>query len=289
MKKKFNSFICIGGILAVLLPLLFLVGLFWTPFPPDEMHAMAKFQAPSAQHLLGTDNLGRDVLSRIMDGMGTSFFIAICVVLIGCFFGIVIGSLCGYYGGIADAILTRLCDTITAFPAMLLALIVISITGGGQYNIILVLGILFIPSFARIVRTEYARVRDLNYIQSARLMGVSTFRIMYVHILPNTVPVLLPAVTIGFNNAILSEASMSFLGIGVLPPQISLGEASMSFLGIGITPPQASLGTMLKDSQSYLRNAPWFALCTGCAIVLIILSFSLLSEGIQQRNRSKKI
>ncbi|MCQ2557553.1 MAG: ABC transporter permease [Oscillospiraceae bacterium] len=270
MKKKLNSFICVGGVLAVLLTLLFLVGLFWTPYPPDEMHAMAKFQAPSAQYLLGTDNLGRDVLSRIMDGMGTSFFIAICVVLIGCFFGIVIGSLCGYYGGIADAILTRLCDTITAFPAMLLALIVISITGGGQYNIILVLGILFIPSFARIVRTEYARVRDLNYIQSARLMGVSTFRIMYVHILPNTIPVLLPAVTIGFNNAILSEASMSFLGIG-------------------ITPPQASLGTMLKDSQSYLRNAPWFALCTGCAIVLIILSFSLLSEGIQQRNRSRKI
>lgn len=266
MKKKYNSFIYIGGFISAVLTLIFLIGLVWTPYDPNAMDAAAKFAKPSAAHLLGADNLGRDVLSRIMDGMGTSFFIAICVVAIGCFFGIIIGSLCGYYGGIADAILTRLCDTITAFPSVLLALVIIVLIGGGEYNIIVALGILFIPSFARIVRTEFARVRDTNYIQSARLMGISDFRIMYVHILPNIIPVLLPAITIGFNNAILSEASMSFLGIG-------------------ITPPQASLGSMLKDAQAYLRNAPWFALCTGCAIVLIILGFSLLSEGIQQSNR----
>lgn len=224
-----------------------------------------KLQGPSAEHLLGTDNLGRDVLSRIMDGLGTSFVIAISVVAIGCVFGILIGGLCGYYGGVADAILTRVCDTITAFPAMLLALVIVSVIGGGQYNIILALGILFIPSFARIVRTEFARVRNLNYIRSARLMGVSDVRIMVCHILPNTIPVLLPAVTIGFNNAVLSEASMSYLGIG-------------------ITPPQASLGSMLSDAQSYLRNAPWYALSAGCAVALLILSFSLLGEGLQQRS-----
>ena len=216
---------------------------------------MAKMAPPSPQHWLGTDNLGRDVFSRIMDGLGTSFLIAISVVIIGCVMGILIGSLCGYYGGVAD--------TITAFPAMLLALVIISVIGGGQYNIIIALGILFIPSFARIVRTEFVRVRNLNYIQSARLMGVSDLRIMVCHILPNTIPVLLPAITIGFNNAVLSEASMSFLGIG-------------------ITPPQASLGSMLSDAQSYLRNAPWYALSTGCAVALLILGFSLLSEGLQQ-------
>ena len=148
---------------------------------------------------------------------------------------------------------------------MLLALVIVSVIGGGQYNIILALGILFIPSFARIVRTEFARVRNLNYIRSARLMGVSDVRIMVCHILPNTIPVLLPAVTIGFNNAVLSEASMSYLGIG-------------------ITPPQASLGSMLSDAQSYLRNAPWYALSAGCAVALLILSFSLLGEGLQQRS-----
>ena len=131
---------------------------------------------------------------------------------------------------------------------------------------ILVLGILFIPSFARIVRGEFARCRELNYIKSARLMGVSDAGILFRHILPNTRPVLMSAITIGFNNAILSEASMSFLGIGVQPPF-------------------ASLGSMLNDSQTYLQRAPWYALSTGIAIVLLILGFSLLSEGLQQRQR----
>jgi peptide/nickel transport system permease protein len=223
-------------------------------------------QPPSLAHLMGTDNLGRDIFSRVLQGAGTSFLIAICVVAIGCFSGIIIGGLCGYFGGVADAILTRVCDTITAFPAILLALVIISVIGGGTYNIILALGILFIPSFARIVRGEFARCRELNYIKSAKLMGVSNLRILFSHILPNTLSVLLPAITIGFNNAVLSEASMSFLGIGIQPPQ-------------------ASLGSMLNDSQTYLRNAPWYALCVGGVIVLLILGFSLFSEGLQQASR----
>lgn len=266
MKKKGNSFLYIGGAISAVMTALILVGFFWTPYSTTEMDASAKFQAPSLHHLLGTDNFGRDIFSRVMEGAGTSFLIAACVVLIGCFFGILIGSLCGYYGGVPDLILTRICDTITAFPAILLGLVIISVIGGGAYNIILALGILFIPSFARIVRGEYARCRELNYIKSARLMGAGSFSILYRHILPNTLSVLLPAVTIGFNNAVLSEASMSFLGIGIQPPQ-------------------ASLGSMLNDSQTYLSNAPWYALGTGGVIVLLVLGFSLLSEGLQQAGR----
>ena len=187
-------------------------------------------------------------------------------VVIGCFFGILIGSLCGYYGGIADLVLMRICDTITAFPAILLALVIISVVGGGSGNIVIALGILFIPSFARVVRTQFAVCRSQNYISSAKLMGVSGLRILFFHILPNTFSVLLPSVTIGFNNAVLAEASMSFLGIGIQPPQ-------------------ASLGSMLKDSQTYLKSAPWYALGTGLAVVLLVLAFSLLSEGIQQGSR----
>ena len=160
----------------------------------------------------------------------------------------------------------RVCDTITAFPAILLALVIISITGSSVSNIILALGILFIPSFARVVRTEYAGIRDLNYIKSARLQGVSSPRILYAHILPNTLAVLVPAMTIGFNNAVLAEAGMSFLGIGIQPPK-------------------ASLGSMLKDSQNYLTSAPWYALGAGFMIMLLILAFSLLSEGIQRSAR----
>lgn len=266
MKKKGNPFLWVGGTLSALTTLLILVGYFWTPYDPTAMGSK-KFLAPSWEHLLGTDNFGRDIFSRVLQGAGTSFLIAVCVVLIGCVFGILIGSLCGYYGGLADLILTRVCDAITAFPSILLALVIISVTGSGTYNIVIALGILFIPSFARIVRGEFARCRELNYIKSARLMGVSDFRIMFAHILPNTYPVLLSAITIGFNNAILSEASMSFLGLGIQPPY-------------------ASLGSMLSDSQTYLKSAPWYALGTGGAIILLILGFSLLAEGLQRSSRT---
>lgn len=266
MKKRANVFLWAGGIISGLMLSVIILGYFWTPYDPTAMDSKAKFCAPSLTHLLGTDNFGRDIFSRVVDGAGTSFFIALCVVAIGCLAGILIGSLCGYYGGLPDLILTRLCDSITAFPAFLLALVIVTVAGPGTENIIIALGILFIPSFARIVRSEFARCRELNYIKSAKLMGAGGARIMFRHILPNTFPVLFSAVTIGFNNAVLSEASMSFLGIGIQPPY-------------------ASLGSMLSDSQSFLQSAPWYALGTGGAIVLLILGFSLLSEGLQLKGQ----
>ena len=265
MKKTRNPFLYIGGALSAAMTALIVMGYFWTPYGPTEMVGK-KFQPPSLTHLLGTDNFGRDIFSRLLEGAGASFLIALCVVAIGCVCGILIGSLCGYYGGLPDLILTRICDSITAFPSVLLALVIITIWGKGTYNIILALGVLFIPSFARVVRGEFARCRELNYVKSAKLMGVGDLRIMFCHILPNTLPVLLPAVTIGFNNAILSEASMSFLGIGIQPPY-------------------ASLGSMLSDSQTYLKSAPWYVLGTGAVIILLILGFSLLSEGLQKARR----
>mgnify|MGYP000764235394 CR=1 FL=1 len=264
MKNNSNGFLWAGGIISALMLGIIILGFFWTPYDPNAMDAKAKFTAPCLQHLLGTDNFGRDIFSRVVAGAGASFFIALCVVAIGCVSGIIIGGLCGYYGGLPDLILTRVCDSITAFPAFLLALVIVSVAGPGTENIIIALGILFIPSFARIVRSEFARCRDMNYIKSARLMGAGGLRIMLRHILPNTFPVLLSAVTIGFNNAVLSEASMSFLGIGIQPPY-------------------ASLGSLISDSQSFLNSAPWYALGTGAVIALLILGFSLLSEGLQMK------
>ena len=222
-KTKGNAFLYIGGAITLVMTVLILVGLVWTPYSPTEMDPSAMTCPPSLAHLLGTDNFGRDIFSRVLEGAGTSFLIAVCVVAIGCAAGTLMGALCGYYGGIPDLVLTRVCDAITAFPSFLLALVIVSVAGNGTYNVVLALGILFIPSFARVVRGEFARCRDLNYIRSARLMGVGDGRILFCHILPNTRAVLLPAITIGFNNAILSEASMSYLGIGIQPPQASLG------------------------------------------------------------------
>ncbi len=175
--------------------------------------------------------------------------------------------LTGYFGGLADEVLMRINDALTAFPSILLALVVISILGpGNKYNVIIALGLVFIPSFARISRTAFAALRDVNYVKSARLMGAGNGRILLVHMLPNTMSVLLPAVTIGFNNAVLAEASMSFLGIGVKPPD-------------------ASLGYMLSEAQGMLLGAPWYAVSVGITIVLLVFSVGLIGEGLLRRDK----
>ena len=157
-------------------------------------------------------------------------------------------------------------DVLTAFPSILLALVVISLLGPGKTeNVIIALGLVFIPSFARVTRGAYAGLRDVNYVKSARLMGASSGRILWRHILPNTWSVLLPALTIGFNNAVLAEASMSYLCIGV-------------------TPPDASLGYMLSESQGMFVSAPWYALGTGLTLVWMIFGVGLIGEGLQRRN-----
>ncbi len=259
-----NYFLRLGGGMTGFVVLMILVGMVWLPYSPTKMSS-AKFQAPSLLHLCGTDNLGRDIFSRIIEGAGSTFVIAAAVVLLGLLGGALIGCLTGYFGGVADLILMRVCDALTAFPSILLALVMVTIFGQGKYQIILILGILFIPSFARVVRGEVARQKSLNYTASARLMGAGHFRIIFRHILPNILPVMLPTISIGFNNAVLAEASMSYLGVGVQPPH-------------------ASLGRMLAEAQGYLGNAPWYALFTGLAIVLMILGFSMLGEGLNQRD-----
>ena len=154
-------------------------------------------------------------------------------------------------------------DALFAFPSLLLALVFVSLLGSGKYQVIVALGIAFIPSFSRIVRSEYMRNRDRDYVKSARLAGASHLRIMFVHILPNIRRVLLASVMIGFNNAVLAEAGLTYLGIGVKPPDPSLGE-------------------MLSSAQTYLFSAPWYALGTGIMMILMILGFSLMAEGLQK-------
>lgn len=267
MKKKHDKNLIIGSLLAGAVLLLIVVGYFWTPCDPEAMNASAKMQPPSWAHLLGTDNFGRDIFSRVLSGAGTTLFIAAATVAVGLAVGILAGAFTGYFGGWVDEVLMRINDVITAFPSILLALVLISILGSGKYNIIAALSLLFIPSFARVVRSEFARQKELDYVRNARLMGVGTLRIMFVHILPNVMPVVLSTVTIGFNNAVLAEAAMSYVGIGVLMPDTSLGR-------------------MLSESQSYFFSAPWYALSAGGTIVALILGFSLISEGLEGRSRA---
>ena len=261
MIDRRNRYFLTGAAISGAMLLIILAGAFWTPYDPNAMNGAAKMLAPCWQHLLGTDNFGRDIFSRVVQGAGSTFLIAAATVGIGLAAGLLIGGLTGYYGGWLDEVLMRLNDSVTAFPSILLALVLIAIFGSGKYNIILALGILFIPSFARIVRTEVAKQKSLDYVANAKLMGVKDLRLLFVHILPNTVPVLLSSAAIGFNNAVLAEASMSYLGVGVQPPD-------------------PSLGRMLNEAQGYLLSAPWYAVSAGVAIILLVLGFGLLSEGM---------
>ena len=263
--KRHNHFLTLGLILSALVFLFILTGYFWTPCDPMKMNGALSSSPPSAAHLMGTDQFGRDILSRVMRGAGATFFVAFGTVVIGTVAGTTVGALTGYFGGWVDEVLMRLNDALSAFPSFLLALVLVSVLGRGRNHLLLALGIVFIPSYARIVRTEFKRARTQNYVKSAQLMGASTARILFVHILPNIWTVLLSAITIGFNNAVLAEASMSYLGIGV-------------------TPPDASLGYMLSEAQGMFTRAPWYALCTGLVIVLLVFGVGLIGEGLQRRS-----
>ncbi|MGX8720455.1 MAG: ABC transporter permease, partial [Eubacteriales bacterium] len=172
MKKKINGYLLAGLIITGIILIAILVGAFWTPYSPTAMK-YGRFQPPSFSHLFGTDNFGRDIFSRVLKGAGTTFSIALSTVAIGALAGTVIGAVTGYFGGLADDILMRMNDALTAFPSFLLALLVVSLVGpGNKYSVVIALGLVFIPSFARVMRTEYASLRNQNYVTGARLMGV---------------------------------------------------------------------------------------------------------------------
>lgn len=258
-KLKFMIGLSITGLIA----LMTIIGIVHTPYDPCAMDGAAKLAGISLKHPFGCDQFGRDILSRVLVGVRETMLISACVVFIGVFFGTVIGTVTGYFGGWLDEILMRLNDAVLAFPSVLLALVVIGLYGSGRYQLIAALGIAFVPSFARIVRGEVLKIRNLDYIQAVRLYGASHFRIIAVHILPNLKTVLLSSIIIGFNNAVLAEAGMSYLGMGVAPPA-------------------PSLGRMLSEAQAYIFSNPLTAIFPGIVIVIMILGFSLLGDTIKK-------
>ena len=264
MSKKKNYNLIIGAALTGLMLLLILTGLFFLPYDPETMNIELKHAGMSLAHPFGCDNYGRDIFTRVMVGARTTLMVALGTIGIGAGVGVLIGAFTGYFGGWLDEVLMRIIDALFAFPSILLALVVISLLGSGKYQVIIALGIAFIPSFARVVRSEYLRLREMDYVKNAKIMGCGHLRIMFVHILPNILPVLIPTLMIGFNNAVLAEAGMSYLGIGVQPPD-------------------ASLGRMLSEAQTYLFSQPSYALFPGLMIVLLVLGISLVADGLEKR------
>lgn len=263
IEKKHNPYILAGSVITGGILILVFLGIFFSPYDPTQMNATAKLQGISLQHIMGTDHMGRDVFSRVLYGSRVTLVIAAGTVLIGSGIGTLLGALTGYFGGIFDEIMMRIIDALFAFPSVLLALVFVSLFHSGTYEVMIALGIAFIPSFARIVRSEFLRYRSMDYVESARIQGASDLRIIFEHIMPNVRGILLSSVLIGFNNAVLAEAGLSYLGIGSQPPY-------------------ASLGKMLSDAQQYMFSAPAYVLGPGMMIVFMVLGFSLLGEGVRK-------
>ena len=257
-----KRFYTVGLILLSVVLAAFLVSLFWTPYDPYATDASSKLLAPSAAHPFGTDNFGRDVLSRVMSAAKFTVFISVAGVAIALVLGTVTGLPAGYFGGFADKSIMLLNNSIMCFPGILLALVAVAVFGASMFNVVWALGLVFAPTFARVYRAGTLEIKEYDYITHARVMGVRPVRIMLLHILPNLVPQLLPATVIGLAN-------------------MTLFESGMSYLGLGVQPPDASFGKMLAESQAYIRVAPWLVIFPSLMLVFYILGLYFVSEGMR--------
>lgn len=245
--------------------LFMLAGIVWLPYDPNLTNAAAKLQPPSFHHLLGTDSLGRDVLSRIMFGLRISVIIGFIVMIFGLFTGLILGSICGWFGGIADTIIMKLVSTQMAFPGILLALMLVAVFEPDIKVTILVLCIMSIPRFTRITRSGYIKFKNSLFVQSAKARGAGNFRIMYIHILPNILSDLLITATLSFSMAILNESGLSYLGLGVRPPY-------------------PSFGRMLNDAQHYIFINPTGIIFPLIFLIILVFGVNLIGDGISEVN-----
>ena len=224
--------------------------------------AQTSLLSPSAEHPFGTDSLGRDILVRVIYGARVSLSVGVMATAISTAIGLIMGALAGFYGGVWDTIIMRLADTFLAFPYVLFVVALIAVLGRSLTNVFIAIGILGWPSIARVFRSAILTVKENDYVDAARAMGASGLRIIVRHIFPNSVASIVVYATMNIGGAILTESSLSFLGMGVVPP----------------TP---SWGSMIQDGQVYLQTAPWMMIMPGLAILSTVLAFTLLGDGLR--------
>ena len=238
------------------------------PFINPEQTSLAnKFAPPSIHHIFGCDDFGRDVLSRVLSGTQKSLLISISVNFLAIFLGGMIGSISGYFGKWIDAVLTQFSDAFMAVPGILLAMMLLAVGGRGMPMLILSLGIVFFPSYSRIFRNNIRQIKEQDYILQARLLQVPAVRLIFIHIIPALIPQLLPSIVLGLGNAAIAEASLSYLGLGVQPPD-------------------ASWGKMLSDGQSYIFIAPWIIIFPALFLIIYALGLYFISEKIRISQKS---
>ncbi|MFA5859657.1 MAG: oligopeptide ABC transporter permease [Elusimicrobiota bacterium] len=257
-----NKLAVAGGVIIVLLIILSVFAPVVAPYKPNGQNVVDRLQGPSLKHVLGTDELGRDVLTRILYGTRISITVGIVAVAIAVLIGGTLGLVSGFFGGWVDIVIMRLVDIMLCFPTFFLILMVIAFLEPSIYNIMAVIGLTSWPGLCRIVRGETLSIRQREYIDAARMIGVPVGRVLFVHILPNVLAPIIVSATLGVGGAILTESGLSFLGLGVQPP----------------TP---SWGNMLISGKDFIHIAWWLSVFPGLAILITVLAYNLLGEGLR--------
>lgn len=252
----------IGSIIIIIFILAGLIGPYMCKYDPLKIDLMNTYGKPTKEHVLGTDSLGRDTFTRLVYGARITLTISVVSVFAGSLIGVIIGVIAGYYGGAIDSIIMRAIDILLAFPGLLLAIAIVAILGTGIQNTMIAIAIYSIPYIARLIRGEVIPIRESEFIQSCKVLGASDLRIIVFHILPNTVSIVVINTTLRLGTAILTSSSLSFLGLGVQPPN-------------------PEWGAMLSRAREVMRITPVAALVPGIAITLVVLSFSLIGDGLR--------
>lgn len=259
-----NNKFALAGVLLILILIFIAAFAAWiSPFDPVEQNLLSRLQQPSLAHWFGTDDLGRDLFARIIFGTRISLMVGFIAVFISTLFGTLVGLAAGYFGKWLDSFLMRLVDILLCFPTFFLILMVIAFLEPNILNVMVVIGITSWTSLARLVRGETLSLREREFVLAAKSLGLSTPRILLVHLLPNVVAPILVSATLGVGNAILTESALSFLGLGVQPPT-------------------ASWGNILTAGKDYIHFAWWLSLFPGLAILITVLAFNLLGEGLRE-------
>ncbi len=258
-----NKFAVVGLVVLLALVLVALLAPLLVNYDTDVIgqDLTARLQPPSSEHPLGTDNYGRDILSRIIYGSRVSLIIGFVAVGVSLLLGGLIGVVASYFGGWWDSVLMRLMDVLLAVPSTLLAIAIVAALGPGMVNLLIAMTISFIPSYARLLRSLVLPIKDMEYIEAARVTGVSVPRIIASHILPNTMGPILVQSTLAVGRIIIAAAGLSFLGLGIIPPS-------------------PEWGAMLSEGKEFMRNAPYIVLFPGLAIMLTVLALNLLGDGL---------
>jgi peptide/nickel transport system permease protein len=257
-----NKAAMLGAIIIVVFVLVAIFADVLAPYPPNKITLSERFIPPNWEHPFGTDNLGRDILSRVIYGARISLWVGILTVGLAMLIGVPAGLLAGYRGGGVDSVLMRLVDIFLAFPVIILAIAIVAVRGPGLVNVMLALVAVYWVTYARVTRGVTLVLKKEDYVTAAHSTGVPSWRIMSHHLLPNSLAPILVIATLGLGNAILAEAALSFLGLGIQPPE-------------------ASWGSMLNFGMQFLRDAAWLTIFPGIAIFLTVLGFNLIGDGLR--------